>query len=257
VTTSISTVPTQSDNYTYLVRRAGQAVAVVVDPGEGASVIRALDALGVTAAAVLCTHHHRDHIEGLGALLERFGELPVYAHEADRGRVPHASHHLSHGQTFRVAELDFSALHVPGHTRGALAYLHEGSVFTGDTLFVAGCGRLFEGSAEQMYGSLNLTLAALPAATAVYCGHEYTQKNLAFALEMEPSNGAVREKAERVSDMRRRGEPSVPSTLGEELSTNPFLRCQSPEIVARLADRLGAADPVSVFAALRAAKDTY
>jgi hydroxyacylglutathione hydrolase len=172
--------------------------------------------------------------------------------------LPGLTHGLKDGERFELGGIELRAMHIPGHTLGAVAYLLEDAVFTGDTLFVAGCGRLFEGSASQMYDSLNTRLGALPDATRVYCGHEYTAKNLEFAATLEPGNRAVREKAERVRALRARGEPSVPSTIGEERATNPFLRVENPEILARVAEDLGGdQSKASVFGAVRRAKDRY
>jgi hydroxyacylglutathione hydrolase len=148
-------------------------------------------------------------------------------------------------------------MHVPGHTTGALAYVADDAVFTGDTLFAAGCGRLFEGTPAQMYESLNVMLGSLPDSTRVFCGHEYTASNLRFAAHVEPGNEHVRDKAEAVDALRRSGQATIPSTIADERRTNPFLRCDSPEIIHFLGDRLRDRGPVAVFAALRAAKDSF
>jgi hydroxyacylglutathione hydrolase len=246
------------DNYAYLLLAPGSARAVVVDPGESEPVERALRELGVTLGAILATHHHADHVGGNLALAQRFAGLKVFGHASDRGRIPAQSEFVEHGGLVEVEGLSFRALHIPGHTLGALAYAAEGAVFTGDTLFAAGCGRLFEGSPAQMYESLNVTLAALPDRTLVYCGHEYTAQNLRFAAHLEPSNWAVSAKAARVAEQRARGEPTVPSTLAEEKATNPFLRCDSPEIIAKVSAALTAdRSPAAILGAVRAAKDRF
>lgn len=247
-------VPCLSDNYAYLVARDGAREALVVDPSEAEPVLAAASREGLSIVGVLATHHHPDHVGGIDDLRAELGDLPVFAHASERvrGRVPAQSHDVEEGRSFRAAGFELDALHVPGHTLGAIAFRIEDAVFTGDTLFVAGCGRLFEGTAEQMWTSLG-KLASLPIATRVYCGHEYTVANLRFAEHAEPENDAVRAKAERVRATRERGEPTVPSTIAEERATNPFLRAAEP----RLRARFGGATPADTFAAIRAAKDGF
>ncbi|MCA9599174.1 MAG: hydroxyacylglutathione hydrolase [Myxococcales bacterium] len=246
------------DNFAYLIHADGSDRALVVDPSEAAPVIAALEAAGLTLVGILSTHHHWDHVGGNEELCARFDDLEVYGHasDADGGRIPGQTHRLEHEQTFEAAGLAFRALHIPGHTTGAVAYLVEDAVFTGDTLFAAGCGRLFEGTPAMMYASLNEKLGALPDATRVYFGHEYTENNLRFAAHVEPSNADVKAKAERAAALRARGEPTTPSTIGEERLTNPFMRCDSAEI--RHSVKLDAtATPVDVLAAVRSAKDAF
>jgi hydroxyacylglutathione hydrolase len=253
----ITTVPCLGDNYAYLVQSPDGPESLVVDPGSAAPAVRALRSQNLQLVAILSTHHHFDHTGGNGALLQQLGQVPVYGHVSERQAIPGLGEPLEDGAEFEVAGLSIRALHVPGHTRGAVAYLSGDAVFTGDTLFVAGCGRVFEGTFSQMHASLS-KLAALPAGTRVYCGHEYTARNLEFALSVEPGNAAARAKSKRVAEQRRRREPTVPSSMGEELETNPFLRGDSAEIRANLRTQIGAW-PASeqVFAALRAAKDRF
>jgi hydroxyacylglutathione hydrolase len=232
-------VPCLSDNYAYLVHADGSRDALVVDPSEAAPVLEAAAREGLHLVGVLNTHHHHDHVGGNVELAEKLG-VPVYAFEGDRGRVPAHSVDVVEGRAFTSAGLSFLPLHVPGHTTGAIAYVVEGAVFTGDTLFVAGCGRLFEGTAEMMFASF-AKLAALPPTTKVYCGHEYTVGNLRFALTTEPDNAAMKAALESAVAKREKGEPTVPSTLADELATNPFVRAKT------------AAD----FGAIRAAKDVF
>ena len=252
----VEIVPCLRDNYAYLVSTDDGTTCAVIDPSEALPVERALERLGLTLGAILNTHHHHDHVGGNSELrLSRRG-LAVFGHASDRGRIPEQTHFLEHGEQFEVVGLTFSVMHIPGHTTGAIAYITEGAVFTGDTLFAAGCGRLFEGTPRDMYESLNLKLGALPGETAVYCGHEYTVNNLRFAASLEPTNQAIVRKLERVRAQTERGEPSVPSTLDDERATNPFLRTDNAELRASLG--LGAvADPVSVLGAARAAKDKF
>jgi hydroxyacylglutathione hydrolase len=221
-------VPCLSDNYAYVLRVPGSAHAVVVDASEAAPVRAALEKMGLGLLAILSTHHHHDHVGGNEELKKEYPGARVFGFGSDRGRLPGLTDALDDGQRFELGGLGFRALHIPGHTLGAVAYVVDDAVFTGDTLFVAGCGRLFEGTPAQMYESLNEKLGSLPDATEVFCGHEYTAKNLEFAAHLEPSNAAVRAKAERVARLRAAGKPTVPSTIGEERDTNPFLRVQSP-----------------------------
>ncbi|HEU5077060.1 MAG TPA: hydroxyacylglutathione hydrolase [Polyangiaceae bacterium] len=252
----VEIVPCLRDNYAYLVSTDDSAECAVIDPSEAQPIERALDRHGLTLTAILNTHHHHDHVGGNSELkLNRRG-LDVFGHTSDRGRIPEQSQFLEHGQTFEVVGLKFSVMHIPGHTTGAIAYVTEGAVFTGDTLFAAGCGRLFEGTPRDMFESLNQKLAQLPDQTLVYCGHEYTVNNLRFAASLEPTNHAIVRKLEDVLARTGRGEPSVPSTLGDERATNPFMRTKSPELRASLG-LSDAADAVSVLAATRAAKDNF
>src|SRR6185369_8857640 len=246
-------VPCLTDNYAYLVAADGSSDALVVDPSESAPVIAALEREGLELVAILNTHHHHDHVGGNAELRERFGPLPVYAHASDEGRVPEQTEKVEEGKSFEVAGLRFGALHVPGHTTGAVSYLVGDAVFTGDTLFIAGCGRLFEGTPAMMYGSLSGKLARLPRETRVFCGHEYTVNNLRFAVHAEPENQAAARKLESARAARERGEPTVPSTIGEELETNPFMRCDEPTIRAHFPGASGA----DVLGAVRKAKDGF
>jgi hydroxyacylglutathione hydrolase len=254
----ITAVPCLKDNYAYLIHADGSEAALVVDPSEAPPVIEALEKARLRLAGILNTHHHFDHVGGNEELLKRYGELPVHGYCTDRGRIPGQTAFLEHGGQFTAAMLEFRALHIPGHTLGAVAYVVGDAVFTGDTMFAAGCGRLFEGTPAQMYESLNVKLGGLPDSTRVFFGHEYTAKNLEFAAHVEPGNAAVRDKAKRVAELRGRGEFTTPSNLAEERSTNPFMRVTSPEIVGRFASELGDdRSPIAVLGALRAAKDKF
>jgi hydroxyacylglutathione hydrolase len=255
----VEVIPCLEDNYAYLLRLPGSRKAVIVDASEAAPVRAALEREALELVAILATHHHHDHVGGNEELLKLYPKARVFGYRTDAGRLPGLTDGVDDGATFEAAGLGFRALHIPGHTLGAVAYQTEDTVFTGDTLFVAGCGRLFEGTAAQMYDSLNEKLASLPDATRVFCGHEYTANNLKFAAYMEPTNLAIQEKAQRVTALRARGEPTVPSTIGEERLTNPFLRVKSPEILSRVADELAgdAHDPAAVLGAVCRAKEQY
>lgn len=246
-------VPCLSDNYAYLVTRDGSRDAVVIDPSEAAPVLAALEREGLTLVAILNTHHHWDHVGGNAELRQKLGPLPVYAHTSDFGRVPEQTERVEEGTPVRAAGLEFRPLHVPGHTLGAVSYHVEDAVFTGDTLFVAGCGRLFEGTPTQMFESLCEKLGKLPPETRVYCGHEYAANNLRFALHVEPENAAVIAKSEAAAKAKETGATMIPSTIAEEWQTNPFMRCSEPSV----RERYPAPTPAEVLGAVRKAKDSF
>ncbi len=251
----IDPIPAFRDNYIWAMGD-GRRVAVV-DPGDAAPVERFLAERGLELCAILATHHHADHIGGVPALVKRW-RCPVYgpAHDGVQG----LDRELAEGDRVEVAGLavTFSVLDIPAHTAGHIAFVNPDMAFVGDTLFACGCGRLFEGTAAQMSHSL-AKLAALPEATRVYCGHEYTLANIAFAEAVEPGNARLAKR--KASDTRRReaGEPTLPTTIGEERATNPFLRCTEPEVIAsaeRHADRK-LSSPVEVFAEIREWKNNF
>lgn len=251
-------VPCLKDNYCYLVHQPGSTDTLVVDASEEAPVLAALGRLGLTPVAILATHHHLDHVGGNDGLLARYPGLRVLGHKSDRGRIPGQTDALDDGAKVELAGIEVQALHIPGHTLGALAYVAEGAAFTGDTLFAAGCGRLFEGTAAQMYESLNLKLGALPDDTRVYCGHEYTVSNLRFAHTLEPNNPEIAKKLAWAQAQREQGQPTLPSTLADERRTNPFLRVAEQDVVAGVKERLERdRSPQAVLAAVRAMKDAF
>lgn len=246
-------VPCLEDNYAYLVTSDGSNDAFVIDPSEAEPVAQVITRENLRLVAIVNTHHHHDHVGGNVGLRERFGDVPVYAHESDAARVPAITDRVKEGKALTIAGVTLSPLHVPGHTTGAVAYVAEGCVFTGDTMFVGGCGRLFEGTPAMMFDSLNKKLAKLPKETRVYCGHEYTVNNLRFALQVEPSNRAVEDKLARAKSKRERGEDTMGTTIEEELATNPFLRSEQEE----LRRRYGSDVAIEVFAATRKEKDGF
>jgi hydroxyacylglutathione hydrolase len=242
-------VPCLSDNYAYLVIENGRAA--VVDPSEADPVLRALQEAGVTLNEIWLTHHHWDHIGGIEALME---ECPVEhvrgsRYDADQKRIPRQTDALADGDSFEFGGATVETLEIPGHTLGAIAFVADGNLFSGDTLFIAGCGRVFEGTMEMMSKSL-AKLRSLPPDTKVWCGHEYTVNNLRFAKTVEPSNPDVQRALREATAARNRGELTVPGRLGHELATNPFLRFDDPKVAA-------GRDPVESFAAIRAAKDQF
>ena len=241
------------DNYVWTLRN--KTHAAVVDPGEAQPVLDYLAAEKLELAAILATHHHADHVGGIAELLQRQrvpGGIPVYGPRGEP--IATLTQPVSGGDTVRVPELgvEFSVLDIPGHTRAHIAYYGAGSLFCGDTLFACGCGRLFEGTADQMYASLQ-KLARLPDDTKVYCGHEYTLANIGFAKGVEPQNAALAAREARDRRLQEAGKPTLPSTMREEKATNPFLRCSEPAVVESVNKYLGArvSDPVRVFAAIR------
>ncbi|MBK8482194.1 MAG: hydroxyacylglutathione hydrolase [Proteobacteria bacterium] len=255
----IETVPLLADNYGYLVVCEESGQAAIVDPAEADAVVAAVEARGVELIAIWNTHHHRDHTGGNEALLRRW-KLRVYGHRSESGRIAGLTDPLEDGDAIALGRLAARVLHTPGHTRGALVYRVGDAAFSGDTLFGAGCGRLFEGDPQTMYRSLNQRIGRVPAETRIYFGHEYTAKNLAFACAIDPGNQAIRERRAAAARLRERGCATVPSTLAEELQTNPFLRCEEAEIRASLADRFPSddlSDPVRAFARLRELRDTF
>lgn len=246
------------DNYIWLLRglRDPRAVAVV-DPGDAGPVQAALAAEGLKLCAILATHHHADHVGGVPTLVAQTGAT-VFG--PDRERMPVEVTRLRGGDRARLPELglEFEVLDVPGHTAGHIAYYGHGALFCGDTMFSAGCGRLFEGTPEQMLASLD-TFASLPEQTRVFCGHEYTLANLRFAMTVESGNSDIVDYVQKASALRASGRPTLPSTIGLEKRVNPFLRSRHENVKLSAERRAGKAlpTPVAVFAEVRSWKDTF
>lgn len=254
---TVLAVPAFQDNYLWLIHDGRHAA--VVDPGDATPVLAALNAHQLSLSAILLTHHHADHVGGVPDLLAN-SDVPVFGprHEA----IPQITHPLGEGDIATIPELGLAldVLDVPGHTKGHIAYvaLKQQWLFCGDTLFAGGCGRLFEGTPEQMISSLS-KLAGLSDAMQVYCAHEYTLSNLRFAREVEPNNSALNERIRVEQDKRDHGLPTIPSTMGLERATNPFLRFREPAIAERLIalKHLTSREPIAVFTALRQWKNSY
>ncbi|MBI5505512.1 MAG: hydroxyacylglutathione hydrolase [Deltaproteobacteria bacterium] len=250
------------DNYAYLVIDERSGVAGVVDVAEADRVLHAAEREGVRIVAILSTHCHFDHVGGNDELLAALppGSVQVFGHRADAERIPGITRPLEDGEDFALGAMHGRAIFIPAHTRGHLAYYfaEAGAVFTGDTLFAGGCGRIFEGDAAQMMSSLG-RLAGLPDPTLVYCGHEYTRRNLEFAAMLEPSNPALAQRRREVDMLLEQGGRTVPTTVALEKATNPFLRTQSPELRASVREQIPDVgdDAVSVLAATRLLKDNF
>ncbi|KAL4310943.1 hypothetical protein GQ457_01G039090 [Hibiscus cannabinus] len=251
-------IPCLEDNYSYLVIDESTKEAAAVDPVEAEKVVEAANQHGVVLKLVLTTHHHWDHAGGNDKMKQLVPGIEVYGGSLDNVRG--CTHQLQNGDTLSLgSHLKILALHTPCHTKGHISYYITGkdgedpAVFTGDTLFIAGCGKFFEGTAEQMYQSLCVTLGSLPKPTRVFCGHEYTVKNLQFALTVEPKNARIQQKLTWANGQRQAGLPTIPSTIEEEMETNPFMRVDLPE----LQGSIGCQSPVETLQEIRRMKDNW
>ncbi|XP_071516616.1 hydroxyacylglutathione hydrolase, mitochondrial isoform X1 [Panulirus ornatus] len=254
----VKILPALSDNYMYLLMDEGSKEAAIVDPVEPRTVIAAVEEAGANLTTVLTTHHHWDHAGGNKELVELFGK-PLKVVGGD-DRIGALTQKVNHGDSFTIGSLKVECLFTPCHTQGHICYNitssdpeHKPAVFTGDTLFLGGCGKFFEGNAVEMHRALIEILSALPDHTHVYCGHEYALQNLRFGAHVEPNNPAIQEKISWVQQRRDEGLPSVPSTIGEEKQINPFMRVAE----ASVQQHAKTSDPVATMAAIRTEKDNW
>lgn len=251
----IITLPARQDNYIWLLKKGQHAL--VVDPGDAAPVIERLQQLQLDLDAILLTHHHQDHIAGVPELLRHSPQALCYGPQLPHPLLP-SKIPLVDGQVLRIPSMDlsFNIMQLPGHTPEHIAYEGEGCLFCGDVLFAGGCGRLLDGTAEQMYQSLQ-RIKQLPEQTQIYCAHEYTQSNLAFCQRVEPANPRTAERLRAISKRRQQGLPTVPSELADELATNVFLRTQLPQVRhwAELQALRECENEIHVFAILREKKN--
>jgi len=247
------------DNFAYILICEETGQAAVVDPSESGPVLAELERLKAPLVAIFNTHHHYDHVDGNLGLLAHFPGTRIYAHASDKGRVPGQTHFLEEGDTPGFGNIKGSLTHNPGHTTGAVTYYFGEHAFTGDTLFAAGCGRIFEGTAEDMYVSLNQKIGGHDPNTRLWFGHEYTVNNLRFALEVEPDNVHVQKRLSQAMALREQGLFTTPSTLAEEWLTNPFMRCDSETLkgAAKKYDPKCDLSPISVLRAIRKMKDAF
>jgi hydroxyacylglutathione hydrolase len=251
----VKIIPALSDNYIYLLRERSSGAVAVIDPGDDEPVKAALNRLGWRLTHIVITHHHADHTAGNLSLKTAY-QCPIVGPAAEAARIPGLDEQVAEGDTYRIGNVEAKVIETPGHTLGHISFWLEESadLFCGDTLFVMGCGRLSEGTPEQQWSSLR-KLRALPNETKIYCGHEYTQANARFALSVEPDNEALQERAHVVDELRSGGKPTVPSTIGDEKATNPFMRCDDKKFLK--AAGLNGKKPTEAFAEVRRRKDNF
>jgi hydroxyacylglutathione hydrolase len=247
--------PCLDDNYGVLIHDPTSNLTASIDAPQEDAVLKALDEAGWTLTHIMVTHHHADHTQGIAGLKKRFG-CHVVGPRAEADRIPTLDETIGEGDTWRFGPYEARIFDTPGHTKGHIVYwfANPGVLFAGDTLFALGCGRVFEGTMEEMWSSLE-KLTRLPRETLVYCGHEYTASNAKFALTIEPDNVHLKARAGEVEDKRARGEPTLPTTIGSELDANPFMRANLPEVKAALA--MPDASDAEVFAEIRRRKDSF
>ncbi|KAL2558324.1 Hydroxyacylglutathione hydrolase cytoplasmic [Forsythia ovata] len=251
-------IPCLEDNYAYMIIDEATKEAAVVDPVEPHSVLQVAQENGVDLKVVLTTHHHWDHAGGNEKIKQLVPDIKIYGGSIDN--VQGCTNKVENGDKMSLgADINIMCLHTPCHTKGHISYYVTGkeeedpAVFTGDTMFIAGCGKFFEGTAEQMYHSLCVTLGSLPKPTQVFCGHEYTVKNLQFASTVEPDNVRISQKLSWAQQKRKAGLPTIPSTIAEELETNPFVRVDLPEVQ----EKVGCKSPVEALREIRQRKDNW
>lgn len=253
----VHAIPAFQDNYLWLIEHAENKAALAVDPGDAAPVLSCLKEKNLKLAAILLTHKHQDHVGGVGQLLEHY-HIPVYGGAIEN--IPFITKYIEDGHDIELSNWpNIHVMSAPGHTLGHMAYLIENRLFCGDTLFGAGCGRLFEGTPKQMLSSLK-KIVALPDHTLIYCAHEYTLKNLYFAQMIEPNNQAIQERIKEVENLRKQNIPSVPFTLSVEKKTNPFLRCRESAVqsyIRQHAPHVNDQNELVVFAYLRELRNDW
>ncbi len=251
-------VPALKDNYIWLLIHGPFSQAVVVDPGDAGPVMTYLEQQKLSLAAIWVTHKHGDHSAGIGELLKAYPGTAVYAHPIENLAL--TTHGVAHNDVITIEKwpFTFKVIHIPGHTMGHVAFYGEGLLFSGDTLFAAGCGRIFEGTAQEMFHSLG-KLSALPDQTLLYCGHEYTLANLRFALKVEPQNENIQRRLALTEAIRSKNCPSLPSTIQVEKQTNPFLRCSQKGVIesVQVYAKQKLTKEVDVFRELRAWKNNF
>ena len=245
-----------SDNFGVLIHDPESGVTASIDAPEEAAVLQALEEKGWSLSHILVTHYHGDHTQGIAGLKQKTGAR-VIGPAGEAAKIPTLDQTVSDGEAFSMGPLTVQVFETPGHTLGQVNYyIADAKVaFTGDTLFALGCGRVFEGSHEQMWQSLEKLRANLPDDTAIYCGHEYTLANAKFALSVDPENDALKQRAAEIEALRAAGKPTLPSTMGLEKTTNPFLRPEDPAIQAHLG--MSGAAPAAVFSEIRSRKDSF
>jgi len=252
-------IPCLNDNFAYLLICAETNEAAVVDPSEYKPVFKEVQKRKVTLTTIFNTHHHWDHVGGNDELSRHFPGIKIHAHISDRDRVPGQTDFLEDGDFVQFGNQKGSILHNPGHTSGAITYLFGNMAFTGDTLFSGGCGRVFEGTMEQMHHSMNEKIGKLPDDTQLYFGHEYTENNLRFAQTLEPKNEDIQSQLTQIRKLRSEGKWSTPSLLGSERKINPFLRCHDQALQKHVIQKQPDTnlDPVSIFTVIRKLKDQF
>nr|VFK52583.1 MAG: hydroxyacylglutathione hydrolase [Candidatus Kentron sp. TUN]VFK53080.1 MAG: hydroxyacylglutathione hydrolase [Candidatus Kentron sp. TUN] len=254
----ITAISSFTDNYIWQIRESEGRVVAIVDPGDADPVLSILEQKGTTPTAIFLTHHHTDHVGGVAGLTAYYPNIQVFGPAKEQ--IPTTTHLVGEGKIIGIpgTRLRFKVLDIPGHTKGHVAYYGYGALFCGDTVFSVGCGRLFEGTPKEMHGSLQ-KISALPTETLIYCAHEYTLDNIRFAKWIEPKNFDLEKREQQAFKQIDSDLPTVPSTLAEELATNPFLRCEIPAVIKAAEDHAGRklANPVDVFSTIRRWKDNH
>lgn len=250
---TISSISALKDNYIWVIENLDKH-CIVVDPGDAAPVLEALKRNHLKLDAIFLTHHHYDHTDGVAELVQHFPKIAVYGPASSK--MPEVTHPVSDKDVFTILDTQFTISAIPGHTLEHICYYTKGMLFCGDTLFSVGCGKIFEGTPEQMYQSLSL-IASLPDETKVYCAHEYTQANIRFALVADPNNAELKQYSDKIDKLRSKGKSSLPSTIGIEKNINPFLRTAQETIRSTIKKRTNVQTDVDTFAALRRWKDEF